>query len=257
MKRSKKHTGFSIIKIVFSILLLHYGFFANSQNVENSKIIDHFSGKVTVTHNGISLIPSFSLEDPAVIFNLNIAKKNLSFEPELRFALEGKPWSFLFWWRYKVIKNEKFNLRIGAHPALNFRTIDVISNGVFKQLIESRRFLAGELAPSYTISKKVKAGMYYLYSHGFDDSAKNTHFLVINSLLSNINLTEKIYLSFSPQFYYLKMDKPDGFYFASFLNISKQDFPLSVAAIFNKKIKTDILPEKDLVWNISLVYSFR
>lgn len=63
-------------------------------------------------------------------------------------------------------------------------------------------------------------------------------------------------MRFSPQVYYLNQDKEDGFYITSTLAFTKRRFPLSVMAIFNKTIETDITGSKDFVWNVSLVYSF-
>jgi hypothetical protein len=53
------------------------------------------SGAVSVTNKGISLIPSFTLGRPAAIFDLAVRKGDLGFEPQFRFGLDGKPWSFL------------------------------------------------------------------------------------------------------------------------------------------------------------------
>ncbi len=165
----------------------------------------------------------------------------------MRFALEGKPWSFLFWFRDRVIQKESFSLRVGAHPALNFRTVNIIRNGENEEIQESRRFFAAELAPNYAITENINIGAYYLYSYGFDASAKNTHFLVANSSFNNINLTEKLYLSVSPQVYYLRQDELDGFYAVAFFNFGIRDFPVSVSAVFNKAIDTRILPEDDFI----------
>src|SRR5712671_4907165 len=104
----QKNTGL----LVFVLLLFAHSSF--SQKMDSTKSISHFSGSVSVTNNGISLIPTFSLGKPATIFNLSMSKGKLSFEPELRFALEGKPWSFLFWWRYKLLKSDKFMINVGA-----------------------------------------------------------------------------------------------------------------------------------------------
>jgi hypothetical protein len=133
----------------------------------------------------------------------------------------------------------------------------VIRNGEQEEIIESRRFLAGELAPSYALTDNINVGMYYLYSRGLDDSAKNTHFLVANMTFDHIAVTQQFSMSFSPQVYYLKQDHLEGVYAVAFVTLAKQDFPLSVSAIFNKAIDTEILPEKDFVWNVSLVYRFK
>jgi hypothetical protein len=246
-----------IKKALLPFVFLMGGHPAFSQKADSTKNISHFSGAVTVTNNGISLIPTFSLGKPATIFNLSIGKGKLSFEPDIRFALEGKPWSFLFWWRYKLWTTDKFMINIGAHPALNFRTLRLLVNGDSTEVTVTRRFLAGELSPNYLLSKKVSIGMYYLYSRGIDKGvAKHTHFITLNSNISNIGFPCKFYMKVTPQFYYLKQDKQNGFYFTSTLTLAKRNFPLSVSATINKTIQSDITASKIFVWNASLIYSF-
>ncbi|MCU0339256.1 MAG: hypothetical protein MUE30_05180, partial [Spirosomaceae bacterium] len=76
-----------------------------SQTTDSTAQIINFKSTTSITNNGFSFIPAFSLGRPAAIFNLNInGGKRFSFEPEFRFALEdGRPWSFIFIWRYKLI----------------------------------------------------------------------------------------------------------------------------------------------------------
>lgn len=223
---------------------------------EDQKFLDEFRGTASITQNGISLVPSFSLGDPALLFDIKMTKGKFSFEPDMRFALEGKPWSFLFWFRYSAVQKEKFSLRIGAHPALNFRTVNIIRDGQTEELLETRRYLAAEIVPTYKISEKVSIGMYYLRGQGFDEGVKITNFLVLNSSFTNLYLTEQLYLNVSPQIYYLTTDDLKGYYVAGFLTLAKRDFPLSISAILNKAIDTEIVPEDDFTWNVSLNYSF-
>jgi len=72
-------------------LLLNLSYFSFSQKTDSTKIIDHFSSAVNFTNNGVSMIPTFTLGKPAAIFNFSIGLRKLSFEPELKFSLEGKP----------------------------------------------------------------------------------------------------------------------------------------------------------------------
>ncbi|HSR39888.1 MAG TPA: hypothetical protein VLL95_13320, partial [Phnomibacter sp.] len=124
----------------------------------------HIGGTITLTQNGISLIPSFSLGKPAVMFDLNVGGKKLTFEPFFRFGLDGKPWSFIFWWRYKAINSQRFRMSVGAHPSYVFRSIAELSNGAATTNIQVSRFVAMDLTPTFVISKSVSAGIYYLYS---------------------------------------------------------------------------------------------
>ncbi len=235
------------------VLLAQYSLGQSSDSVTK---IAHFGGTITATQNGISLIPSFSLGKPAVMFDLNVGNKKLTFEPFFRFGTNGKPWSFIFWWRYKAVNSEKFKMSIGAHPSFVFRTLPVTTNGTTVNVIQANRYVAGDFTPTYILSKNISVGVYYLYSHGLDKtSVQNTHFLTLNSNFSNIHLAGKIFAKFIPQVYYLHQDAKDGFYFTYSLTLGRKNFPLSAQTIMNKAIRTSI-PGKDFVWNVSLIYSF-
>jgi hypothetical protein len=241
--------------LVFVLLLLaHFSF---SQKTDSTKSISYFSGSVSVTNNGISIVPTFSLDKPAAIFMLSAGKNRFSFEPDLRFSLSGKPWGFLFWARYKLATNDRFQMNAGTHLGLNFRRSVLPVNGDSSEVNVARRYLAGELYPRVSLTKNISVGIYYLYSHGLDaGTIGNTHFITFNTNFSNIKITDQFFIRFNPQFYYLKLDAQDGFYFTSTLTVAKKNFPLSVSSTINKIIKTNITGSKNFVWNVSLVYSF-
>jgi hypothetical protein len=254
MKNCKKWsiTGKTLILLILS------GFtnLSFSQNTENTKAPSHFGGAVTVTNNGISFIPTFTLNKPAAIFDLSMGKR-LTFEPQFRFALEGKPWSFIFWWRYKLIRSDRFRLTLGAHPAIAFRTITVTTDSVSQEIIMAQRYLAGELSPNYFITKNISIGMYYLYGRCFEEDAiRNTHFLTFNVNFSNIKLSNQFYMKFVPQIYYLNMDGSNGFYFTSSLTMARRNFPISISGLINTPFETEIQVNNSLIWNVSLIYSF-
>jgi uncharacterized membrane protein YGL010W len=230
--------------------------FCFSQNSDSTNVVNHFGGAVTVTNNGISFIPTFSLSKPAVIFDLSVGRR-LSFDPQFRFSLEGKPWSFLFWWRYKLLKTDKFSVNLGSHLGLAFNTLKDTTNGFTSENIIAKRYLAGEFAPNYFLAKDISIGIYYLYSRGIDNgTTRNTHFLTINTSFSKIRLVKQFYLKFTPQVYYLKMDQQDGFYFTSALTLANRKIPISISSVTNKVIQTRISASQNLVWNISLIYAF-
>jgi hypothetical protein len=243
------------VLLYFVLLLLAHS--SCSQKRDSTKSISFFSGAVAVTNNGISIVPSFSLGKPAVQFNLSLGKNGFSFEPDLRFSLAGKPWSMLFWGRYKLVTTDKFNMNVGTHLGLNFRTTGLRINGDSGDVTVARRYLAGELFPRVSLTNNISIGIYYLYSHGLDaGTIGNTHFITFNTNFSNVKITDQFFIRFNPQFYYLKLDVQDGFYFTSALAVAKKNFPLSVSWIINKKINSNISGSKNLLWNASLVYSF-
>jgi hypothetical protein len=101
----------NLIKRLFLLLILiNLSHFSFSKKSDSTKVPGHFGGAVTVSNKGISIVPNLTLGKPAVIFDLSMGKRKLSFEPSLRFALEGKPWSFLFWWRYILLNTNMFHI---------------------------------------------------------------------------------------------------------------------------------------------------
>jgi len=247
----QKKTGL----LIFVLFILSHCSF--SQGLDSTKSIHHFSGSVGITNNGISIVPSFSLGKPAAIFMLSMGRSRFSFEPDLRFSLAGKPWSFLFWGRYKLVTNDKFQMNVGTHLGLNFKTAVLPINGDTNEVAITRRYLAAELFPRYSLTKNISVGIYYLYSHGLDaGTIGNTHFITFNTNFSNIKITDQFFINLNPQLYYLKLDAQGGFYFTASFTAAKKNFPLSVSAIINKEINSNITGSKDFLWNISLVYAF-
>lgn len=241
---------------LLSILVLGLSKIALAQNSATGK--PDVSGSISVMNEGISTVPSLSLGEPAMIYNLSVGKR-FRFEPELRFSMEGKPWSFLFWFRYDVVQNEKISFRIGAHPAFSFRTIPGLleDSEQSQDVIEARRFLAGDIDTRYSISEGLDAGIYYLGGHGFESSVPDqAHYLSFYNSISNISLFSDLYLDLRPQVYYLKINKLDGFYTAARIALGVENLPVTVSATINKVIATEI-ENRDPLWNISLNYSFR
>ncbi|TAL61662.1 MAG: hypothetical protein EPN88_14480 [Bacteroidetes bacterium] len=247
--------------ITKSALILYFLFnltnVSFSQNSDSTKVSGHFGGTVTITNYGISFIPNFTLGKPAAIFDMSAGKGKLSFEPQFRFALTGKPWSFVFWWRYKLLNTDKFLINIGGHPSVTFKIKTLMIDGVSTQTTVANQYLAGELSPNYLLSKNASIGIYYFYGYGLDKVVvKNTHMFSLRSNFSNIRLSEQVYMRFNPQVYYLKMADKHGIYFSSSLTLAKRNFPLSVSSLINKTIQTEISASKNFLWNVSLTYSF-
>ena len=242
---------------LLTIVLISTSLSCFSQTVDSARLIQHFSGSASVTNNGISLVPSFSLGRPAAIFLLSLGGQRFSVDPDIRFGLDGKPWTFLFWGRYKLKNEGRFRLGTGAHLGLNYRKATLLFNGEAAEGLVVRRYLAAELVPTYFMARNISVGSYYLYSHGLDaGTVSNTHFITLNVNFSRLPLTEQFYLRVNPQVYYLYQDGRDGRYLTGSIVLSKVRFPLSVSWLFNKTIRSNILGSKDFLSSFSLVYSF-
>jgi len=242
------------------LLLIFASFFVFTsliaQEQAPAKPTGQFGGVITATNNGVSIIPSFTLGRPALLFDLSLSGERFSFDPMLRFGMDGKPWSFVFWGRYKAIKDKPFTLTLGAHPAFIFAERIVKVNGQEKSMFVSQRFLAMEVAPMYKFSKRLSMGLYYLRGHGFNPiPPDNSNFLAINTVVSNIPVGGDFSLRVNPQLFFLKVDDNSGTYITSNFTVSKPGFPIGFQGLVNQKIKSTI-PGDDFIWNVGLLYLF-
>lgn len=215
-----------------------------------------FGGVITATNNGVSIIPSFTLGRPALLFDLSLSGERFSFDPMLRFGMDGKPWAFVFWGRYKAIKDKRFSLTVGGHPSFIFQERKVNVNGKEETMLVSQRFLAMEVAPMYKISSRLSMGLYYLQGHGLNPiPPNNTNFLALNTVISDLPLGGGFNMRVNPQLFYLKVDDNSGTYVTSNFTVSKPGFPIGFQGLVNQKIKSSI-PGDDLIWNVGLLYIF-
>jgi hypothetical protein len=148
-------------------------------------------------------------------------------------------------------------VNIAGHPSVVFKTMSIPETDGFKEINAAHQYLAGEISPNYYFFKSVSVGVYYFYSRGLERGmVRNTNMYSLRSSFSNIRLSEKYYLKFNPQVYYLTLDDRNGFYFSESVSVLKKDFPLSVSSLINKSIRTNIPAKKYFLWNISLIYTF-
>lgn len=231
---------------------------AQAQEIAGTPRPVEVSGAVNINSKGISLVPALTLGRPAAVFDLAIRKGDLSFEPQLRFALDGKPWSFLLWGRYRAVTTDRFRLTVGGHPAFSFKTMKAGVNGRTDNVIEMRRYLAVDAAPTFVLSPRVSAGGYYLYSHGVDPGAPaHTHFVAARTSLSGIRVFGDYLLQATPQLYYLSTKGEDGTYVGASASFERRGAPWSIGTIVNQPVASDIAGGQSFLWNVSVSYAFR
>lgn len=71
--------------LVFFVSLFHWSF---AQKRDSTFF---FKSDLSITNNGFSIIPAFTLGKPAALLDMKMGNNRLSFEPQFRFALEGRP----------------------------------------------------------------------------------------------------------------------------------------------------------------------
>ena len=256
MSNIRNHIIF--IKLILPLLLFSLSHILVGQEKDSTVAkINSFGGAVTIQSKGISTIPNLTLGKPAAIFDMKVGRK-LTFEPQFRFSLEGKPWAMVFWWRYYGSISNKFKVTLHANHSLSYKSItSYTSSGTSQEIIRTTRYLAGAIAPNYQINKYISAGMYLFYTRGIEKFiTRNTWMVSFRPAISNIPITKSIAARVGPEIYYLKMDDNDGVYLNTSFLISKNNFPISVSGLINKPLKSNIPSEYNFLWNVGLGYTF-
>ena len=239
-------------------LLLCIGLFQTltAQTDQEEARINNFTAAAMFQTKGISTIPNLTLGKPAFTFDLMVGRK-LSFEPQFRFSATGKPWALVLWWRYKAVSTNKFRLNLSTNYSFSYKTVTAITAVEPQELIRTTRYLVAAASPEYIVNKYFSLGTYLFYNHGIEKFiTRNTIMLSFRPSISNIPITKNITARLSPEIYHLSMDDNEGVFFNARLAVNKKNFPVSLSAIINKPIESNIPSEYDLLWNVGLGYTF-
>jgi hypothetical protein len=245
-------------RLIFPLLLIVITYTLSGQRSDSTiSKGNSYGGAVTIQSKGISTIPNLTLGKPAAIFDLKMGRK-LTFEPQFRFSLEGKPWAMVFWWRYYGSVGDKFKVTLHTNYSLAYKSLNYYtSSGIEQEIIRTTSYLVAAVQPNYQINKYVGVGLYIFYNHGLESYiTQNTVMLSLRSSFSNIPITKNISGRINPEIYYLKMDDNDGVFFTTRFLISKKNFPLSVSGLITQPLRSSIPSDYDFIWNVGLSYTF-
>jgi hypothetical protein len=172
--------------------------------------------------------------------------------------LDYKPWSFIFIWRYKLINKEKFTFYLGTHaPGINFQSASVLEDSIPKDVIKARRFYpAIELTSNYQLRKNVSIGTYVILGTGIEEEiSSNNVFISLRMGFSDIPISNKVFLRFNPQIYYLQIDADAGLYTAAGVTLGHRNWPISFTSMINREIISEI-EVSNFEWNVGITYAF-
>lgn len=229
------------------------GFAQDKDSVQN--VPHKFSVQSSITNNGISIIPSFSLGKPAGIVEMSFGRR-FTFDPQYRFSLSGEPWSLVLWLRYKIYEARRFRMATGIHPAIMFNKISDPSRTPSIS-IGARRFLAMELSPFWQIQPHLGVGMYYLHSRGLKETGGFvSHFFTLNARITQLSIGHSLKLSVDPQVFILQMNDQTGYFATAALTISHPRIPLSLQTLHNFRLHGQVPGAQPHIWNVSLIHSY-
>ncbi len=251
----RSHVSYIIIILLLSVCCNQI--VTAQKNDSTSARINSFGGAVTIQSKGISTIPNLTLGKPAAVFDMRVGRK-LTFEPQFRFALDGKPWAMVFWWKYTSQISNKLRLIYTTNYSLSYKAMTYYtSTGTSQEIIRTTRYFAAGLEPNFQVNKYLGFGVYLFYTYGIEEFiTKNTYMVSLRPGISNIPVAKNTTARITPEVYYLKMDDKEGVYLNARLSVSNRNFPVSFSALVNKPLESNIPSEYNFLWHVALSYTF-
>lgn len=247
-----------LLNSLFLFLFIFTSLLSFGQTPDSTKNTSTFSGSVGLTNNGFSIIPSFSLNSPAMVSTLSFRKKRFSFDPDIRVALDAKNGGFLWWFRYKLIDKKKFGFRVGTHPAFTLIKRQDTENGKTTEITEMLRFIAFEVVPSYQFNDHFGASAVYLQGNALQKSGpQQTKVLFLNTAITNVGLSQNVYLNVFPSVFFLNTDGYKGSYLTVTMAVGHKKSSFSLQSTINQTFTSNLPSNKGFMWNITLNYNFK
>lgn len=207
---------------------------------------------ISINSNGIAAIPAFSLGEPAIIASVSLRKKRFSYDPALAYDLDFRPWFIDNWFHYRIMNRQEFELRTGINFSSFFSGIKLPE----KEVHQSERYLAFELASFYKPYTDNVFSLVYWRDMGMDEGTIKGHFLSFSWEKSGIGI-RNIQLTSGLQFFYINYDgNNDGFFVTPRLSALFSDTPLTLFFQATQVLQSNIEPSPGFRWNVGLTFSF-
>lgn len=218
----------------------------------NSKTKLKAGATVSLNSNGIASIPAFSLDKPAIIASISLAKNRFSYDPILAYGLDLRPWFIDNWLHYKIIARPSFELTAG----FNISTFGTKYNLPDGSIWEAQRYFAFAMTGVYKFSPNNSLTFAYWNDRGQEKGTLKGHFLNLVGERSDMLIGKNILLSAAFQVFYIDYDgNNDGLFVAPKVSSSVRNIPFSIFFQATQALSSNIKPFPGFRWNIGLAYT--
>lgn len=206
----------------------------------------------SLNSNGIASIPAFSLDKPAMMASAFLVKGRFSYEPNLAYGLDGKPWYIDNWFHYKIVMAPKYDLRVGFNLS-TFCAKYPLPEGT---IMEAQRYFAFELTQTYKFTPTSFLSLAYWSDNGQEKGTLKGHFLSLTGEKSELPIGKNGLLAVNAMLFYINYDgKNDGLFISPKITASVRDIPFSIFLQATQAIQSNIEPFPGFRWNVGISYS--
>ncbi|TAL64023.1 MAG: hypothetical protein EPN88_11500 [Bacteroidetes bacterium] len=234
--------------VFFSIFTISY----SHEQADSSKTKLKANGTISLNSNGIASIPAFSLDKPAIIASITLAKNRFSYDPQLAYGLDFKAWFIDSWFHYKIVDKPHFEFRTGV----NFSTFFSDNKVQDEAIRQAQRYFAIELTGVYKLSPKSSLTFAYWNDRGQDKGTLKGHFFNLIGEKSEISIGKNVLLSAALQLFYIDYEgNNDGLFISPKISSSVRNAPVSIFFQPIQAFYSNISPFPGFRWNLGLSYT--
>jgi hypothetical protein len=224
-----------------------------NEKTDSSKAKLKFTGNLSLNSNGFALIPSFSLNKPAFIAAFTLQRSRFSYDPQIAYGLNVRPWTIDNWLHYRPIQKPRFELRTGVDFSMFFSEFDTGDT----KILQGQQYITFELAAIYKLSPKSTFSLMYWNDNGQDPGSIKGNFYNSVYERTDIAIGESILLSGSLQFFYIGYTgNNDGLFISPRIASSVDNIPLSLYFQATQALSSNFEPYPGFKWNVGLAYIF-
>jgi len=242
------------MRISFCLLLIFIfklGYSVEKSDSSNSKL--KFNGNVSLNSNGMAPIPAFSLGKPALIAAFTLQKKRFSYDGQIAYGLDLRPWIIDNWLHYRIICKPKFELRTGVDFAMFFSEIDEEDH----KILQGQQYITFEIATIFKFSPRSILSLMYWSDNGQDYGTISGGFYNIVYERTDIEIGNTILFAAALQLFYLEYTgNNDGLFISPRIAASVKKIPLSLFFQATQPLTTNVEPNPGFKWNAGLAYIF-
>ena len=240
------------MRISFCLVFLCIFTFSFSHEPEDSTKSKLKAGAtVSLNSNGISSIPAFSLDKPAVMASVTLAKNRFSYDPTLAYGLDFKGWFIDSWLHYRLIDRPHFEFR----PGFNFSTFFSDFKAENETIRQAVRYFTIELTAIYKFSTNTSLTLGYWNDRGQDKGTLIGHFFNLVGERSDIRIGKNILFDIAFQIFYIDYEgKNDGLFLSPKISGSLRNTPFSVFFQPIQALESNIKPYPGFRWNLGVAY---
>ena len=243
-----------MIKLLVSLVFLFVFSVSWSQEFADSTRSKKLKAEasVSINSNGIAYVPAFSLDNPAIIGTFSLIKGRFSYDPQLSYGLDLKPWIIDNWFHYKIVDRPVFEFKAGAVISAFFSEYETED----ETILQAQKYLAVEFISTYKFSAKTSLAFTYLLDRGQDPGTVTGHFFNLQADRSDFNIGRKGLLSASLQLFYINYTgNEDGLFTAANVSASLRNIQFSIFGQVVQALTSNIDPFPPFKWNVGLAYT--